>query len=203
MAASLLAAQDGTRGRFYCNDMCIGEGLLDGLAGATHGTAGADACHESIYGLLGCKKICHYLGTGGVDMSLRICGIVKLLQYDSARDGVAQLLSLPDSTSHPFAARCQDDFRAIGRSKFPALDAHGLRHGKDNTIATYRTHERQSDTGVAGSRFDDSATRFEDAALLRVVNHGQCHTVFDAAAGIEEFYLGDDVCLCIMLFSIF
>jgi len=56
--------------------------------------------------------------------------------------------------------------------------------GKNHLVAAYRSDEREPHAGVAGSAFDDGAAGLEQAALFRIVNHGDADAVFHRAAGI-------------------
>ena len=126
-------------------------------------------------------------------MNGRIGRILELLQDDGSWRAVPQLLSLADGALHAFAARRQDDFRAVSLREFAALDAHRLGHRQNDFVATNCADKRQADARVAAGRFDDGAALAENAFLLGIENHTEGNAVLDAATRIEELHFRDDV----------
>ena len=53
-------------------------------------------------------------------------------------------------------------------------------------------HERERYAGVPTRRLDDDRVLVEDAALLRIRNHGRADTVLDAAQRILKFALEEN-----------
>ena len=125
-------------------------------------------------------------------MGLWVGGVLKLLQYHAARYLALQLLGASDGSRHAVFATGQFYSCPIGFDEVATLHAHGLWHGEDEVIASHGRHQSQTHTRVAAGGLDDGGTGFEDATLLGVGNHGEGDAVFDAAAGIEILYLGND-----------
>ena len=126
-------------------------------------------------------------------MDGRVGWVLELLQDDGSGSAVPKLLSLADGAFHAFAARRQNDFRAVSLGKFAALDAHRLGHRKDDFVATNCTYERQSDTRVATCRLDDGAAFTQYAFLLGIEYHTEGNAILDAAARVEELHFSDNV----------
>jgi hypothetical protein len=66
-------------------------------------------------------------------------------------------------------------------------------HGEDAAVATAGGDDGQAHPGVARCRFDDGPARAEETVALGRVDHGDRGAVLDAAAGIEEFQLGQQL----------
>ena len=59
-------------------------------------------------------------------------------------------------------------------------------------VAAVDADQGEADAGVAGGGFKDGGARAEQAAGFGVEDHAQGGAVFDGAAGVEEFKLGED-----------
>ena len=73
------------------------------------------------------------------------------------------------------------------------LVALRLRHDDDGAIAAGIGHQGQADAGIAGGALDDDAAGAEQAAGFGVLDDRQRRAVLDAAAGIEELALAQDL----------
>ena len=103
-----------------------------------------------------------------------------------------ELLRPVDGTLHPLLSRRQHDLCAIGRQHCPPFGAHRVRHGQDGFVSAHGGDAGQPDSGVAGSRFNDGASRFEKSPLFSILNHIQCCTVLDRTCRIEAFQFDKD-----------
>ena len=117
-------------------------------------------------------------------------GVIKLSEDHGSRDGFLQLFCLGNGTLHALGALGQDQLCAVGLHQLAALDAHRLRHHDDDAVAAGGGDGRQTDTGVAGGRFDDGAAGSQTALRLRPGDHVGSHPVLGAARGIHALQLG-------------
>ena len=124
-------------------------------------------------------------------MSLGVGGILKLLQYDAARNGFPQTVRLVYSTFHSCCSGSQNDFRPVCLHEFAALYAHRLGHRKNQRVALNGRHESQSHAGVAACRLDDGGSWTQQSFLFGILDHSQCDAVFGTSAGVERLNLGD------------
>ena len=156
-------------------------------AHAADSAAGADPGHKDVHLPL---RVRPDLRAGGLLVCRWIGGVFKLSCDDAAGNGLMQFFRLGHSTRHARRSRRQDNLRAVGGDQSPALYAHGVRHGENHTVALCRSCGSQTDTGVAGGRFDDGAAGSQTALRLRPGDHVGSHPVLGAARGIHALQLG-------------
>ena len=106
------------------------------------------------------------------------------------RDVCGEFLGFANCAGHPFAGRCEDQFRTKEAQQIAPLHTHGVGHGQDNPIAPGCGNKGEGDAGVAAGRLDDDTFGTELAGPLRGRDHIGADTIFHAAQGIEEFQLG-------------
>ncbi len=81
----------------------------------------------------------------------------------------------------------------VGPQQGHLLGGDLVRHGENAAVAAASGHDRQSDPGVARGRLDDGAAPPQQALGLGGVDHGQGGSVLDAATGVEELELGEQL----------
>ena len=184
MRAALAGGQDRRGIRLNGNNLDVRVLVLEVLAGAGDGAAGADACNKNIDLAVG---LLPDLRAGGRIVRGRVCRVDELTRDKAVRGLLRKLICLRDRTGHTLCALGQNQLRAVSLEHIAALDGHGLGHGEDDAVAASRRDSRQTDAGVAGGRLDDGSARLECAGSLSLVDHGVCDTVLDRAGRIEVF----------------
>ena len=69
--------------------------------------------------------------------------------------------------------------------------AHVVRHDQDRPVAPGRGNSGEPDAGVAAGRLHDHAAGLQPAVALGRLNHAEGDAVFDAAARVKNFELGE------------
>ena len=126
-------------------------------------------------------------------MDLGIGGIAELARLKPSGIGLKQLIRRHNGALHALATRRQDQLGPKSFQQFPSFDAHGLRHGQDQSITPRGRNHRQGDTGIAAGGLDKSVSRLDFARALGVIHHGCANTVFHARHGVEAFQFRDDL----------
>ena len=85
-----------------------------------------------------------------------------------------------------------DHFGAIGAQYRTLGFGHLVRQGEDRTVSALQSHERESDTGVAGGRFHDHTAGLQFAALLGGIDDAFGDAVLGGASRVEVFDFGRD-----------
>ncbi len=85
----------------------------------------------------------------------------------------------------------QDQFRAELANQSPAFFAGPLRHQDRDWVTFGRAHHRECHAGVAARAFEDDRVGLEQTPLFGIEDHAFCKSILHAAAGIEEFALGE------------
>ena len=187
VGAGLAAGEQGGGVRLHRRHMDGGVLLLQIAGGSGEGTAGAHTGHQHIDLALGVRPD---LRAGGAVVGVRVGGVVELPGDKAAGDGAGKLLRLLHRALHPQRAGGEDQLRPIGGQHGPALRAHGIRHGEDQAVAPDGGHTGQADAGVPGGGLNDHSAGLQQPPGLRVLDHGQTHTVLGGAGGIQVFQLG-------------
>ena len=94
-------------------------------------TAGTYTGHENVDLSVG---VVPNLLTGGLVMLLRVGGVLKLFENDTAGDGGAQTLGLSNGAFHTGCTGSEHYFCAISLHQVAAFYAHRLRHGENELI---------------------------------------------------------------------
>ena len=166
-----------------------GLALLQDLADAGDGSAGADAGDEDVHLAVGVGP--DFLGRGGA-VDLRVGLVGELLGPDGVLRVGHDFLGLLHGAAHALGARGQDDFGAEGAEHHAAFGGHGLRHGQDDLVAAGSAHHGQGDAGVAGGAFNDGAAGLEGTGLFGGVDDGHADAVLDAVGRVVELKLDGD-----------
>ena len=122
-------------------------------------------------------------------MCFRIRGIVELPRQKCPRHFPDYFFRFLNCSIHPLAAVCQNNFCPVGFQNIPSFQAHGLRHGQNQTISFCCRQGSKPDPRIAGGRFNDRRPRLQEACLLRVFNHVFCRPVFHASRWVHVFQL--------------
>ena len=122
-------------------------------------------------------------------MHCGIGGIDKLARQEGARCFGGQLLRLGDGAGHPLGPLGQHQLRPVGAQQVAALDAHGLRHGKNHPVALGGCHGGQADAGITACGLDDNRARSQQAPGLRVLNHGLGNPILGATRRVKALQL--------------
>jgi hypothetical protein len=83
----------------------------------------------------------------------------------------------------------QDHLRAHRAQIEDLFLAHLVRQDQDELVAFLRRDQRETDTRIAGRRFDQRVTGRDVATLFGLFDHRNTDAVLDGAAGIREFEL--------------
>jgi len=118
-------------------------------------------------------------------MDLRVGGVIELLGHEVVRVLLAKLLGGEHGPRHALDGRRKDELGTETLRQLAPLHAVVVRHGQNQLVALRRRDHGQADTGVATGRLHDRASRLQDAAALRVLDHRKGDAVLDAARGVE------------------
>ena len=164
--------------------------LLEELAHAGHGAAGANAGDEDVDLAVG---VIPDLGAGRGFVDGGVGGVYKLAGDNAVGGLLLQLLGFRDGALHALGSVSEHELCAICLHKLAALDGHGLGHGDDHLVAASRRHRGDTDAGVAARGLDDGvvAAAHELAGLLGLVNHVFGDAVFNGPRGVEVFQLDE------------
>ena len=166
--------------------------ILQVLAGAGYGAAGAYACNEDVNLVTG---LLPDLGTGGCVVRSRVCRVYELTGDEAVRGLLSQLVCLCNRTGHTLRAFGQNQLSAVCLQHVAAFNAHGFRHGEDDAVAAGSCNCCQTDAGVAGGRLDNGCARLECTGLLGLVDHGVCDTILNGTGRIKVLQLCENLCI--------
>ena len=113
-------------------------------------------------------------------VACRIGRIFKLLGNEGAGMLSMEFLCFVDRAFHPGRPVGQHDLRPVCLKQFPAFDAHGVRHGEDQTVSFDCGGESETDPSISGGRLNNKRSRLEESAFFRIFDHGEADAVFDA-----------------------
>ena len=180
------------------DDLNLGVLLLEELAHAGHGAAGANAGDEDVDLAVG---VIPDLGAGRGLVDGRVRGVHKLAGEYAVGGLLLQLLGLGDSALHALGAVGEHELRTVCLHQLAALDGHGLGHGDDHLVAASRRHRGDADAGVAARGLDDGVVTaaHELACLLGLVNHVLGDAVFNGPGGVEVFQLDEHAGLEVLI----
>ena len=117
-----------------------------------------------------------------------------------------QFIRFSNRAFHAFRALGKHQLGAVSLHKLTAFHRHGLGHNDNNPVTSGRRHSRQTDSGVAGSRFDDNRAGLQFSGFLRLIEHRLGNTVFYRTARIKIFQFRKDFCfqmICLLNMSQF
>ena len=182
--AALAGGQDRRGIRLNGNNLDVRVLVLEVLAGAGDGAAGADACTKSIDLAVG---LLPDLRAGGRIVRGRVCRVDELTRDKAVRGLLRKLICLRDRAGHTLCALGQNQLRAVSLEHIAALDGHGLGHGEDDAVAAAAATAARPMPVLPEVGSMMVAPRLECAGSLSLVNHGVCDTVLDRAGRIEVF----------------
>ena len=91
--------------------------------------------------------------------------------------------------------RAHDDFRAQRLQQVHFFLRLLVGDGEDQFVPAHRAHQRQADSGIARSSFNDGAARLEQSLPLGIIDHRDANAILHRAAGIHV--VGFDVHLSV------
>ena len=160
---------------------------------AAQGATRAHADHHGIHPLF---ELLPDFRAGAALMRPGIGWVVELIDVEGIRhlfgDAARQILVvLGVALAHIGAG--QTDFGAQGLEVENFLATHLVRHHQQHAIALLSSYQGQAQAGIAGSGFDDGATRLQLATAFRSLDHGQGDAVLDRAAGVLILQLDEQL----------
>ena len=182
-----LGEHGGIRG-LNADDLDIRVFLLEILACAGQGAAGADACEEDIHLAVG---VVPNLGAGGIVVLLGIGRVGELAGDEAVGNLLGQLVGLGDGVYH-LGAGGQHQLCAVSGHQATALHAHGFGHGDDNPVAPGGGKCGKGNAGVAGGGLNDHRVLVQNALFLGILQHGGGDTVLNGTGGVEQLNLCHD-----------
>ena len=176
--------EDRGAGRFHCNNFHRRILFFQIFTCSGHCAAGPDAGDEDID-----FSVCVFpdLRACGGFVDRRVSRIDELSRDKAVGDLCCQFIRFGDGTFHAFGPVCQHDLGPVSLQNIAAFYAHGLRHGQDNAVSFGCGDRCQTNPGVAGSRFNDHRTCFEQTFCFCILDHRFRDAVFHAAGRIEIF----------------
>ena len=156
--AGLAAVEDRGLLRLDGDHLDVGLAVLEHLADAGDGAAGADAGHDDVDLRRRCPSRSPRPWSGG--------GSPGSPRWRTAGPGRrpalgGDLLGLRDGALHAAGRVGEHQLRAVGPQQRPALLGHRLRHGEDDLVAAGGADEGERDAGVAPGRLDDGPAGLE------------------------------------------
>ena len=164
--------------------------LLEEAGDAGEGAAGADAADEGVDAAV---ELLPDFGGGGVVVELRVGLVGELAGHEAVGNGGGGLVGAADGSGHAFGFGCAGDLGAEAAHENAFFLGKAFGDEELDFVAAVDADERQADAGVAGGGLKNGAARMEQAAGFGVEDHSQCRAVFDGAAGVEEFELGENL----------
>jgi hypothetical protein len=188
--AGLAAGEDGAVGGFHGDGPEVGVAGLHVLADPGEGSSGADAGDEDVGGAVG---VVPDFWAGGIEVDLRVGGVVELLEDEAVGGFGVELFGLGDGALHAVGAGGENDFGTEGEEQDAALDGHGVGHGEGEAVAFDGGGEGEADAGVAAGGLDEGGDAGGDFAVaLGGLDHSKADAVFDAGDGVVALELEDD-----------
>jgi hypothetical protein len=170
------------------DDLHAGLALLEHLADAGDGAAGADAGDDDVDRAVGVAP--DLLGRGlSVDLGV---GGVGELRAMTAPSGSATISSALATAPFMPLAPSVSTSSAPSPQQGAALLAHRLGHGQDEAVAAGRAHEGQGDAGVARGGLDDGAAGLQLTGGLGASIMATPMRSLTEAPGVEELELQQD-----------
>ena len=179
--------QHGAFGRFHADDTDTGTFFLQAASNTHNRPAGTDSSNEHIHTT---ARLSHNFGAGPHVMGFGISRVGKLIGHEGiVTVFLRQLPGFIDRTFHSQGTGSQDNFRTEHAEQSPAFHRHGLRHDQQTPVPQATGNEGQPDSRIAGGRFDNQATRFQESPAFGLADHEKGHPVFNTEKRIAEFAL--------------
>ena len=127
-------------------------------------------------------------------MNCRVSRIGELLEKIGIGHLISQLPSTIDGTFHPFTARGELQFSAVGPQHGAPFLTHGVGHDQDQAVTPCSRDHRQGNTGItAGGLHQHGALRRDASSCFCIADHGHPDAVLDRGGRIETLELGDNL----------
>ena len=136
------------------------------------------------------------LGPGALKVSLRVVGVGVLVRLEGARSGLDQCPGdgvVRVGVARIDRRRADHYFCAVGPKKRHLFIGDLVWHGEDAAVAAAGCDDGQADASVARRRLDDGAAGPQETLMFSRFDHGDRRPVLDAATGVEEFKLGQQL----------
>ena len=133
---------------------------------------------------------------GGLFMNGRVGRVLELLQHQVGFRILFHQLRRPGNRpGHAFRPRRQYQFCTQCLENLASLQAHGIRHGQHQIIATGGGHIGQRNAGVTAGGLHQGHARLELAALLRIPDHGSTDPALHTPRRVTGFQFGENIAL--------
>jgi len=119
-------------------------------------------------------------------MYLRIRAVPELVEHDRTRDFLNDLVGSREGIGHEYA-RGKHVFRTQVPQQRDPLSRHRLRHRQNQPVASNGRDVRESNPGIAASRFHQGRSSPQNTFLLSIFDKRNANSVFDASAGVSHF----------------
>src|SRR5579862_274868 len=175
------------------DDSDCGIFLFQIFADSANGAAGAHAANE--VGDLAFAVFPDFRA-GGLVVGFRVHRVVVLIGIKRIGNFTREFFGDGIITAGIFgfdSGGADNDFGAQGFEQIHFFLGLLVGDGENHLVAADGSNESKAHSGVAGSAFNDGAAGLEQAALFRVVNHGDADAVFHRAAGIDVISLDVDL----------
>ena len=147
-----LAREHGRGARLHRHHVQVRVALLQPLAAARDGPAGAHAGHQHVHPAL---HVAPDLLGGRAAVDLGVGGVRELVGDEGVADLRSDPAGLVTRLAHPAQRLHEPHLGAVEAHELLALAAHPLRHREHQLVAARRADEGEGDPGVAGGRLDD------------------------------------------------
>src|SRR6185295_17507451 len=97
--------------------------------------------------------------------------ILKLLWHEATVDLAAEFVATVDRALHAGLVRHVFNLAAESFDQSHFFNRETFWDAENNTITTRDSHQRETDSGIAGGRLDDGRAGLEQAFFLGVENH--------------------------------
>ena len=194
MGADSAARQYGRILRLYRPDLHVRISLLQHLADAGEGAAGADAAAIAVDRP---ANLVNDLQGRGLLVGQRVVGVFKLLGHEHLRvlrlhpQGAVQ--ALLDALADIPGVVDQLDLGPVVAHQLAALLADGIGHDDDGPVALHRAHEGQTDALVAAGGLHDDAVLVNQPCPFGGLDHVQGRAGLDGASHVQGLHLYQDL----------
>mmetsp|Transcript_30915 Transcript_30915/g.82061 ORF Transcript_30915/g.82061 Transcript_30915/m.82061 type:complete len:235 (+) Transcript_30915:520-1224(+) len=164
----------------------VGPGKLQHLGGAAEGAA--CAIPSDIVIQTATCEVREDLWTCGLCV---VRGVGRVLELSCQQPSVfcRQLLGFLGHTRATESGGREDDLRAEHAHDFASFHGERVGHGRDEPVATLRTHHGKGDPSVATGGLHDGAAKLEFARALGIFDNCNGHPVLHGPDGVEELTL--------------
>ena len=129
---------------------------------------------------------------GGLIVVVGIGGIVELVGHEGVRITSYQILGAPDRTQHAFGVRSPSHLGAQSSHDLDFFFGETFGNEKRDLVTALDADESEADAGIAGSGFDDRATRLEASVFFGAQDDSTGGAILHTATRVQIFQLGED-----------